>query len=516
LIFDIFQQNNFKRRIFVAILLGVDLGTSGVKVLAINESGESLASTNVSYPLIQPRAGWSEQNAADWWEGTTQAIQTILKDPAVPSDSVVALSLSGQMHGSVFLDSYNKVIRNPILWNDTRTFQECQNITDIIGEGNLLNFVGNPALEGFTLPKLLWLRENEPENYQNLATLMLPKDYIVYRLTGRLCTEYSDAAGTLLLDVKNRSWSKEVCEKLDVEISILPELLDSTAMAGTLTKQASKETGLPQNVKVIPGGADNAISAVGNGIVEEGIMLASIGTSGVVLAHTNDMHHDPQGRIHSFNHAVPNSWYLMGVMLSAGMSMSWLKNELIGRDYDYINDQAAQVEPGSEGVIFLPYLFGERTPHRDPKARGAYFGISGIHSQKHMMRAVFEGVAFGLKDSLELIKDLGVQPSQIRITGGGAKSALWRQILADVFNAEVMTMQADEGPAFGAALLAGVGAGVYSSVDEAVKNTVALGESYEPDSTNSARYEEIYPLFKSLYQSLKGDYQKAFDIFNND
>jgi xylulokinase len=500
----------------VATLLGIDLGTSGVKVIAMNETGELLASSSVSYPLIQTRAGWSEQDASEWWMGTVQAIQSILKEPTVTSESIVALSLSGQMHGSVFLDSDKEVIRHPILWNDTRTFKECQEITSIIGEEDLLGFVGNPALEGFTLPKLLWLRENEPENYKKLATLMLPKDYIVYRLTGRLCTEYSDAAGTLLLDVKNRSWSKDVCDKLDVKMSILPELLDSTAVAGTLTKQASEETGLPQHVKVMPGGADNAVSAVGNGIVEEGIMLASIGTSGVVLAHTDNMHHDPQGRIHSFNHAVPNSWYLMGVMLSAGMSMSWLKNDLIGRDYDYINEQSAQVEPGSEGVIFLPYLFGERTPHRDPKARGAYFGISGIHSQKHMMRAVFEGVAFGLKDSLELIKDLGVQPAQIRVTGGGAKSKLWRQILADVFNAEVLTMQADEGPAFGAALLAGVGAGIYPSVQEAVKNTVALGDACEPKSENSKRYEEIYPLFKSLYQSLKGDYQKAFDIFNNE
>jgi len=498
----------------VAILLGIDLGTSGVKVLAINEKGETLASTSVSYPLIQPRSGWSEQNAQDWWKGTVEAIQNILKDPAVPSNAVLALSLSGQMHGSVFLDSDNNVIRHPILWNDTRTFKECQNITDIIGEEILLGFVGNPALEGFTLPKLLWLRENEADNYKKLATLMLPKDYIVYRLTGRLCTEYSDAAGTLLLDVKNRSWSKEVSDKLDIDISILPELLDSTEVAGTLTQQASEETGLPQNVKVMPGGADNAVSAVGNGIVEEGIMLASIGTSGVVLAHTDTMHHDPQGRIHSFNHAVPNSWYLMGVMLSAGMSMSWLKNELIGRDYDFINEQAAQVKPGSEGIIFLPYLFGERTPHRDPKARGAYFGISGIHTQKHLMRAVFEGVAFGLKDSLELIKGMGVQPAQIRVTGGGAKSKLWRQILADVFKAEVRTMQADEGPAFGAALLAGVGGGVFRSTVEAVNSTVALGESCEPNPDDSDRYEEIYPLFKSLYQSLKGDYQRAFEIFN--
>jgi len=498
----------------VAILLGIDLGTSGVKVLAINETGETLASTNISYPLIQPRAGWSEQNPKDWWQGTIEAIQKILDDQAVRPDSVVALSLSGQMHGSVFLDSDNQMIRNPLLWNDTRTFEECQLITEKIGEKNLLSYVGNPALEGFTLPKVLWLKKNEPDNYKKLSTLMLPKDYIVFMLTGRICTEYSDAAGTLLLDVKNRCWSKEVCEKLDIDLCVLPELLDSTDIVGTLTAQASEATGLPENVKVVAGGADNACSAVGNGIVEEGVMLASIGTSGVVLAHTNSMHHDPQGRIHSFNHAVPNRWYLMGVMLSAGMSMSWLKNELIGRDYDYINEEAAQVKPGSEGVIFLPYLFGERTPHRDPRARGVYFGISGIHSQRHLIRAVFEGVAFGLKDSLELIKGLGVEPSQIRVTGGGAKSMLWRQIIADVFNAEVRTMQADEGPAFGAALLAGVGAGVYSSTEEAVNETVTTGETCEPNKDNIEMYEEVYGLFRSLYQSLKGDYTKAFDIFN--
>ena len=498
----------------MAILLGIDLGTSGVKVLAINEKGEALASTNVSYPLLQPRAGWSEQDPEEWWKGTVEAIKNILKNPAVKSDAVVALSLSGQMHGSVFLDSNNQVIRNPILWNDTRTFGECQVITDTIGEENLLDFVGNPALEGFTLPKVLWLRKNEPDNYKKLKTLMLPKDYVVYRLTGRICTEYSDAAGTLLLDVKNRSWSRDVCNKLDIDSSILPELLDSTSVVGPLTNSASEETGLPADVLVIAGGADNACSAVGNGIIEEGVVLASIGTSGVVLAYTNDMHHDPKGRIHSFNHAVPNHWYLMGVMLSAGMSMSWLKNELVNRDYDYINEQAAQIAPGSEGVMFLPYLFGERTPHRDSKARGVYFGISGIHKQKHLIRAVFEGVAFGLKDSLELIKELGIKPSQIRVTGGGAKSILWRQILADVFTAEVRTMQADEGPAFGAALIAGVGAGVYANTEEAVKNTVALGKSFEPNKENCRRYEEIYPLFKSLYNSLKEDYKKAYEIFN--
>jgi xylulokinase len=498
----------------VSILLGIDLGTSGVKILAIDADGKTLASVSETYPLIQPRAGWTEQEAEAWWQAVVSALQQIISSPEVNPDSIQALSLSGQMHGSVFLDKKNQVIRNPILWNDTRTLEQCQEITQSVGEKELIAMVGNPALEGFTLPKLLWLRDNEPENYSQLQTMMLPKDYIVYRLTGRLCTEVSDAAGSLLLDVKQRKWSSELCSKLDIDPSILPEVLDSIDIAGTLTDSAADETGLPKTVKVIAGGADNACGAVGNGIVSEGIILASIGSSGVVLGSTDTMQYDPHGRIHSFNHAVPQKWYLMGVTLSAGLSMSWLKNDLFNQEYDIINKKAAKVPAGSEGVIFLPYLYGERTPHRDPKARGAFIGLSGIHNQAHLMRAVFEGVAFALKDSFELIKGLGVEPKEVRITGGGAKSALWRQILADTFNTEVVTMQSDEGPAFGAALIAGVGAGIYKTIEDAASMTVAVGDKLHPDPVRAELYENIYPVFTSLYQSLKNDYHKLFDINN--
>lgn len=498
----------------MSIILGIDLGTSGVKILAVDGEGHILGSATVSYPLIQPKAGWTEQKSEDWWDGVVNAIREVRKQPGVAAESIIALSLSGQMHGSVFLDKNNQVIRNPILWNDTRTFKQCQQITDQVGEKELIELVGNPALEGFTAPKLLWLRENEPDNYDRLKTLMLPKDYIVHRLTGRLCTEISDAAGTLLLDVRNRSWSDELCKKLDIDISILPEVLESTDVVGTLSAEAADQTGLPKTVKVIAGGADNACSAVGNGIVDEGIILASIGSSGVVLAPTDVVHFDPQGRIHSFNHAIPQRWYLMGVMLSAGLSMSWLKNNIISRDYEYINQKAAQIKPGSEGIIFLPYLYGERTPHRNPKARGVFFGLSAIHDQNHLMRAVFEGVTFGLKDSLELITGLGIKPEQIRITGGGAKSTLWRQILADVFNADVVTMQADEGPAFGAALIAAVGAEVFGNVGEAVAKTVAIGESTHPDQESVDKYSQIYPLFSNLYRSLENIYAEAFTLNN--
>jgi xylulokinase len=498
----------------MAVLLGIDLGTSGVKVLAIDKKGRTLATAMESYPLIQPKPGWSEQNPDDWWAGVKKAIQKILSDPALSNTAVEALALSGQMHGSVFLDDQNEVIRRPLLWNDTRTFPQCRAINEKIGEDNLLQFAGNPALEGFTLPKLLWLRDQEPAHYERLHTLFLPKDYIVFRLTEKLCTEVSDAAGTLLFDVKNRCWSKEICEALEVDTAILPEVLESVDVVGHLSHEASRETGLPINVKVIAGGADNACSAVGNGIVREGIVLASIGSSGVVLAHANEMRHDPQGRIHSFNHSIPHNWYLMGVMLSAGLSMSWLKNDLLETDYETINREASEVPAGSEGVLFLPYLSGERTPHRDPKARGVFFGLSGIHRPRHLMRSVFEGVSFGLKDSLELIKSLGVETEQIRVTGGGAKSELWRKILADVFSADVYRVQSDEGPAFGAALLAGVGAGIFRSVEEATDSTVHVGDVTRFNKENSERYASIYPLFQSLYHTLKPEYDRAFQLYD--
>lgn len=496
----------------MAVLLGIDLGTSGVKVLAIDESGQTLAAKSETYPLIQPKAGWSEQSPDDWWGGVVRAIRKLIADPALSSASIEALAISGQMHGSVFLDESGEVIRRPLLWNDTRTFPQCRWITETVGEKSLLELVGNPALEGFTLPKLIWLRDQEPENYRRLRTMFLPKDYILYRLTGRRCTEVSDAAGTLLFDVKNRCWSKELLDRLGLDAAILPEVLESIDVVGNLSPEAARETGLPIHSKVIAGGADNACGAVGNGIVKEGIVLASIGSSGVVLAHTNAMHHDSRGRIHSFNHASPHRWYLMGVMLSAGLSMSWLKNDLLKTDYDTINREAGRVPAGAEGLLFLPYLSGERTPHRNPKARGAFFGLSGIHKPGHFMRAVFEGVSFGLKDSLELIKELGVTPRQIRVTGGGAKSELWRQILADMFVTDVYTMQSDEGPAFGAALLAGVGAGVYGSVEGAVDQTVKVGQKTSPDERNSETYASVYPLFQSLYRALEPEYDKAFDI----
>ena len=492
----------------MSVILGIDLGTSGVKVLAIDEGGEVLASAAESYPLIQPQAGWSEQDPDAWWHSTCTALRTIVTLPGLRGRDIIALAISGQMHGSVFLDVEGEVIRNPLLWNDTRTFRQCEQITELLGEEKLISMVGNPALEGFTAPKLMWLRDHEPKNYERLATLMLPKDYIVYRFTERRVTEMSDAAGTLLLDVKERRWSEALLSRLDIRAEILPELLESIDIVDTLSETAAEATGLPRDLKVIAGGADNACGAVGSGIVSEGLYLASIGSSGVILAHCDEMQYDPAGRIHSFNHSLPRAWYVMGVMLSAGMSMSWYRDTLHISDLDVINREASTIDVGSDGVIFLPYLHGERTPHRDPHARGVFFGLAGTHDRGHLSRAVFEGVGFGLKDSLTLISDLGVKPQEVRITGGGARSSLWRQIMADIFNEPVLTLQSDEGPAYGAALIAAVGGGIYADIKTAVNETVHTTSATDPVPEHVEVYKHSYERYRSLYTALEPEFRR--------
>jgi len=504
-------------------LIGLDLGTTGVKSLIMDSGGEVLATHTEEYPLYQPRQGWSEQDPAEWWEAVLRALRKILAEDDVIPDSIEGLALSGQMHGSVFLDGEGEVIRKPILWNDTRTTEQCREIKDRVGEERLLELVGNPALEGFTAPKVLWLRENEPKNYEKLETLLLPKDYIVYRLTGRQVTEKSDAAGTILYDVSRQEWSDAVTSELDLDRQILPEVLDSVDAVAEIKPVLADELGLPSDLKVVAGGADNACSAVGNGITEEGLFLASIGSSGVVLAHSDRMEVDSGARVHSFNHSVPERWYLMGVMLSAGLSYRWFRDTfsdleqktggLVGKDpYELLNAEAAQVPPGSDGLVFLPYLNGERTPHKNANARGTFFGFSGTHDKRHFVRSVLEGITFGLRDSLELIRDMGVEPEQIRVTGGGGKSELWRGIQADIFGQEVVTTAVDEGPAYGAALLAGTGAGIFDSVEEGVERCVKVTSSQQPSPENQKVYEDLYPIYRSLYKSLEEDYEKLAEF----
>jgi len=496
-------------------LLGLDIGTSGVKALLISVEGKIISSKTVSYPLTTPHSGWAEQSPSDWWEATVKVIRETVSSNSINSSEIKGISLSGQMHSSVFLDRQMEVIRPAILWSDTRTSEQCKEIyTKVGGLNQLIPYVSNPALEGFTAPKILWLKENEPENYQKVKYILLPKDYIRYRLTGELFTEVSDAAGTLLFEVIKKRWSTSLLEKLEIKQDLLPPVLNSFDLAGKITKKVAEQTGLKFGTPVVAGGADNACGAVGSGITEEGRVMVSIGSSGVVLAQTNNPQADQEGRIHLFNHACPDSWYMMGVTLSAGMSYEWLQKKLFNNilDYSKLDQLAEEIEPGSEGLIFLPYLYGERTPHNDAHARGVYFGISGKHDQRHFVRAVLEGVTFALKDSLELIKDKGVKIKEIRAIGGGAKSRVWQQILADILGEEINLLNVEEGPAFGAALIAGVGVGVYNNFAEAVNRIVKVKKTIAPGIQNTKKYNHYYQLYKKLYYSLKEDFGELKEL----
>ena len=496
-------------------LLGLDIGTSGVKALLISVEGKIISSKTVFYPLATPHSGWAEQSPYDWWEATLKVIRETVSDNPVACNQVEGISLSGQMHSSVFLDKKMAVNRPAILWSDTRTSEQCKEIyTKAGGLGQLIQYVSNPALEGFTAPKILWLKENEPENYKKVKHILLPKDYIRYKLTGELFTEVSDAAGTLLFEVIKKKWSTGLLEKLVIDKDLFPPVLNSFDLAGRITKSVAEKTDLKVGIPVIAGGADNACGAVGSGITEEGRVMISIGSSGVVLAQTNNPQADQEGRIHLFNHACPNSWYMMGVTLSAGMSYKWLEKKLFNHKLSFtkLDQLAEEIDPGSEGLIFLPYLYGERTPHNDANARGVYFGISGKHDQRHFIRSVLEGVTFALKDSLELIKDKGVEIKEIRAIGGGAKSRIWQQVLADILGEEINLLNIEEGPAFGAALIAGVGVGVYKNFTEAGNKIIKVEKTIFPKTQNTQKYLQNYLLYKKLYDSLKEDFKELKKI----
>ena len=502
----------------MSYLLGLDIGTSGVKALLISVEGKIISSKTVSYPLTTPHSGWAEQSPYDWWEATIKVIKETVSNIPIDSSQIKGISLSGQMHSSVFLNEKMEVIRPAILWSDTRTSGQCKEIyAKAGGLDQLIHYVSNPALEGFTAPKILWLKENEPENYQKVKYILLPKDYIRYRLTNELFTEVSDAAGTLLFEVIKKRWSTSLLKKLEIDPDLLPPVLNSFDLAGRITKPIAEKTGLKFATPIVAGGADNACGAVGSGIIREGRVMVSIGSSGVVLAHTNNPQADQEGRIHLFNHACPDSWYMMGVSLSAGISYEWLEKKLFNHRLSYakLDQLAEEIEPGSEGLIFLPYLYGERTPHNDANARGVYFGISGKHDQRHFVRAVLEGVTFALKDSLELIKDKGVKIKEIRAIGGGAKSRVWQQILADILGKKINLLNVEEGPALGAALIAGVGVGVYSSFAEAVNGIVKVRKTIVPRTQNTEKYNQYYQLYKKLYYSLKEDFRELKNTTNS-
>ena len=507
----------------MAFFLGIDVSTTGAKALVIDEQGNVVASHTTEYPLSTPKPLWSEQDPHDWWNGACASIKAALSKANLTGEAISAVGLTGQMHGLVMLDKSDQVLRPAILWNDQRTGMQCEEITAKVGGlDRLLALTGNQVLPGFTAPKVVWVRENEPQIFEQTTHILLPKDYVRFCLTGEYATEVSDASGMSLLDVEHRCWSDEMLRALDIPREWLPVCTESDVVSGRLSGSAATATGLKEGTPVVGGGGDQAAQAVGSGIVTSGVISVTSGTSGVVFAHSDHYAAEAQGRLHAFCHAVPGKWHYMGVMLSAGGSFRWLRDaigdtekaaaQLIGIDpYELLTQEAALAPVGSEGLLFLPYLTGERTPYPDPQARGAFVGLTLRHGKAHLVRAVLEGVSFGLRDSLELIKGLGVPIEQVRASGGGARSTVWRQIQADVFGAELVLVNVTEGAAFGAALLAGVGSGAYASVAEAVAATIKITDRTAPLPANAAAYERLYPSYRALYPALKDTFHTLSD-----
>ncbi|HHX71878.1 MAG TPA: xylulokinase [Clostridiales bacterium] len=502
----------------MAYLLGIDIGTSGTKTVLFDTSGRPVCDALAEYPLYQPYPGWAEQNPDDWWNATVETVHSVLERSGVLPSEVASIGLSGQMHGLVLLDKNGKVLRPAILWCDQRTAPQAQTLTDRFTRERLIAITGNPAVTGFTASKILWVQENEPEVFAKCAQILLPKDYIRYKLTGIFATEVSDASGTQLLDVPARKWSPTMLEGLSIDASLLPPVFESPEISGKVSLPAAALTGLLQGTPVAGGAGDQAAGAVGNGIVEQGVVSVTIGSSGVVFAHTDQLTIDPMGRLHTLCHAVPGCWHVMGVTQAAGLSLKWFKDEFCAAEieaaaqlsvdpYVLLDQQAALSPLGCNGLFFLPYLMGERTPHLDPAARGVFFGLSAIHKRRDLLRAIMEGVSFSLCDCLELIEALGLSAGKIRLSGGGSKSVFWRQMLADVFGRSVSAPFQAGGPALGAALLAGVGVGLYPSVPAAC-NAVSFDNepALAPILENTPLYRTAHKRYQRLYVALKQEF----------
>ncbi|MEZ4701416.1 MAG: xylulokinase [Rhodothermales bacterium] len=485
--------------------IGIDSSTTATKALIMDESGAVAGVASSEYPYDTPRPLWSEQDPHYWWKGTVDSVRAVIGKTGIDPKEIAGIGLTGQMHGLVLLDAHGEVIRPALLWNDQRTGAECDEIRERVGKERLIQLTGNDALTGFTAPKVLWVRNNEPEHYSRIAQMLLPKDYVRYRLTGDYATDRAGAAGTLLLDVRSRDWSPDVLEALDIPRHWLPDTHEGPEITGRVSADAAAVLGIPAGIPVVGGGGDQAAQAVGVGAVEEGIVALTLGTSGVVFASANQPAIEPEGRLHGFCHAVPGRWHMMGVMLSAAGSLRWHRDTIApGIDFEELVTAAADIPEGSEGLLFLPYLTGERTPHPDPYARGAYVGLTVRHTRNHMTRSVLEGVGFGLKDSFELLRTSGLPaPRQVRISGGGAKSAVWRQILADILGAELVTVNTTEGAAYGAALLAGVGAGAWPDVDTAARSCIRITGSTPCREESVAAYALYYDQYRALYPALK-------------
>lgn len=484
--------------------LGIDVGTGGSRAVLIDSAGQIVASETIEHvPFASPETGWAEQGPDDWWRASAAAIRAVLSKDNINSESISAVGLSGQMHGAVLLDEKDRVIRPSIIWCDQRSDIQCRQLTEQIGASRLIELTCNPALTGFTLPKVLWVKEHEPEHWRRIRSLLLPKDYVRFRLTGEKATDVADASGTLLLDVSARRWSNTMLEAAELNDSVLPALFESQQITGTVSESASAETGLRPGTPVVAGAGDQAAGAVGMGIVKPGSVSATIGTSGVVFAATNNPALDPLGRVHTFCHAIPNRWHVMGVTQGAGLSLRWFRDQFGGDSYEDLTADAAKVPAGANNLLWAPYLMGERTPHLDPNARAALVGLTASHTRGHIVRAVLEGVAFSLRDSFEIFGEMNVPVESIRLGGGGARSKLWRQIQADIYRHPVDIVQAEEGAAYGAALLAGVGGGLWKSVDDACADVVRVVDRIEPNPAAVKVLDRLYRSFRELYPALR-------------
>ena len=507
----------------MAYILGVDIGTSGTKTVLFSEDGTPVASATYEYPLYTPQNGYAEQEPLDWWNASVNGIKDVISQSNVSADDIKGVGLSGQMHGLVMLDAENQPIRKSIIWCDQRTAKEVAEITDKVGADRMIEITANPAITGFTAAKIMWVKNNEPQNYEKCRHILLPKDYIRFMLTGEFATEVSDASGMQLLDIPNRCWSDEVLNKLGIDKALLARVYESPEITGTITAKAAELTGLKAGTPVVGGAGDNAAAAVGTGVVRDGKAFTTIGSSGVVFAHTSDISIDKKGRVHTFCCAVPGCWHVMGVTQSAGLSLKWFRDNFawsemetalsMGVDPYYLMDkEAGSVPIGANRLLYMPYLNGERTPHLDPNARGVFFGLSTMHKKKEMLRAVMEGVSYSLRDCVEVIREMDIDISDMAVCGGGGNSKLWRGMIADNYGCVVKTCTSKEGPALGAAILAGVGAGIYMNVEEACEKMIKFNAPEPPNAGNVEKYEQIYGVYKQLYKDVKETYKDLKEI----
>lgn len=490
--------------------IGIDVGTGGTRALMVDEKGTLIGSaTHEHAQFASPQNGWAEQDPHDWWNACQKAIGKLLKETGVSKNDIAAVGLAGQMHGAVLLDEEEEVLRPALIWCDQRSADECRVLNETIGEQRIVELTSNPALPNFTLTKLMWVRTHEPEIWKKFRSFLLPKDYVRLQLTGVRAIDVSDASGTLLLDVVHRRWSKEMVKATGLDERFLPEVFESPEIVGKITARAALATGLAEGTPVVAGAGDQAGGAIGMGIVKAGCVSATIGTSGVVFAATDKPFLDPKGRLHTFCHAIPNRWHVMGVTQAAGQSFRWFRDtfgtigKAAGDPYDSLSQEAAAIPAGADGVLWAPYLMGERTPHLDSDVRGALIGLAASHGRGHIIRAILEGVAFSLKDSLTIFAEIGVPVSDIRLGGGGARSPLWRQIQADVYAKPVSLLAAEEGCAYGAAVLAGVGVSLWPSVDEACAEIVRIASVVSPTKQSSDKLQQQYKIYRAIYPALK-------------